>query len=173
MNCFLKFLVRPFPSSFFLTKNQPNKLHFFNFFLFHIFSFIIFHFFLSILFSLIIFSFHLFCSSLCAVLSFFSSLLLHSFLFSISVFLFLFFFSTSCFLICFSPSPFFACLHSVLNHSSFLPFDLDLFVFLLLLYPFFFISVSAFLAQTNSKFSVVNFLMTKICPSFFQNHPVI
>ena len=95
----------------------------------------------------------------CSLLSFSTlSLFLHH---SVSLSLFS---STPCFLICFSPSPCFLRISFfVVKHSSFHPFDLDLFVFLLL-YPFFFISVSAFfflLLKKSSKFSVVIFLQTK------------
>ena len=81
---------------------------------------------------------------------------------SISVFLFPFFFSTWCFLICFFSIAFFCVFPFLfLKHSSFLPFDLDLFVFLFLLYHFVFISVSAFFLL-KKKFKI-------FCGQFFED----
>ena len=127
-------------------STKKNYLCFFSPFLFHFFSFQNF--------SIIIFLWSFFLSSFCS--SLFCFLLLFLFFpspfflyFSISVFLF--FFSTSRFLICFTPSPFLRITFFVIKHSSFLSFDLDLFVFLLLLYPFFFISVSAFFLFWKNK----------------------
>ena len=65
-----------------------------------------FSFFLSSLFSLMIYPFIFVFRPLFAFLSFFSSLLLHSFFISLSQCFSFSFFSTSCFHICFSPSPF-------------------------------------------------------------------
>ena len=157
---------------FFLAKNQPNKLHFFNFFLFHIFSFIIFHFFLSILFSLIIFPFIFFVhpfvhSSPFSLLSFsVLSLFLHL---SVSLFFLCIIFPYLFFAIAF-----FAYLPFVLKHSSFLPFDLDLFVFLLHLYPFFLhLRLCFFLALKKVQNILWSIFWRRKCLSYFQNHPVI
>ena len=159
-----------FLPSLFSRKNQLQKFIFvfFSLFLFHFFSFNIFFSFITFLFHN--FSFPLFCSSLCAFSSFFSSLLLHSFFFSPSqCFSFTFFFSTPCFLICFSPSPFLSILFLFWNILLFSFWSWSL-CFLTSLQFFLHLRL-CFLAQTNSKFSVVNFSMTKM--SVFSNPPVI
>ena len=165
---FLKFLVRTFSPFTILTKKSAPKKKHLCFSVLFCFTFP-FNIFLSSFF-FDIFSFHLFVHPFLLSSPFFSSILLHSFFISLSQCFSLFFFSTSCFLICFSPSPFLRISFFVIKHSSFLPFDLDLFVFLLLLHPFFFISVSAFFFL--KKFSVVNFFEDENV-SFFSNPPVI
>ena len=118
-------------SLFIFFEKRSNKPHFFNLFLFHIFSLIIFHFFFHHFPSLITF----FLSSFCFISFCFSPLLFSLFLHSFSTSLppcFSFFFSFSCFFFhrrfcvssfCFNTHLFFS-LFCSWSHSSFLPSSL-------------------------------------------------
>ena len=134
-------------SSLFASKPQKNQTKHFIFVFVQslfvsLFSFNIFFFFSSITVVFVHFPFSSFCSSLSAFLPFSFSSFRHSFFFSVS----------HVSLSVFSPSPFLRILFFCFNSFLFL---------ILLLFFFFFSSPYMFFAQTNSTFSVVNFLKTK------------
>ena len=107
-----------------------------------------------------------FCSSLFASLTFFFSLFYILAFFSLSQCFSFSHLCTSWFLISFSPAPF-LCIFFWTNSFFLLSFDLDLFVFILLLH-FFFVSSSPSLFFLLKKNSVVNFYRWNC---LFLNHP--